>query len=417
MASEPADVTRVPLPPASGGGLHRGLRMNWLTAMRAIAAAFVFLFHITSPGISPLTGSIETNLQNWSLCLGTAAVSCFFMLSGFVLTWSLRPGRSPGYFIRRRLARIFPNHVTTFALAMVLFAAAATPANIWIRNLLLLQAWVPDLHAMWSVNQPSWSLSCELFFYLCFPLLYAGIRRIKPSRLWIWAGAVALLVVAVPAIAYLALPGQDKLSMYGIPVSVQQYWFVYVFPPVRILEFILGSLMARIIVSGRWIKIPHGWAFALFVAGYALTFHLPYLYRYNAATVIPLALLIAAVTVDEGNGGRSPLGFRWLVRAGDLSFAFYMTQGVILVAASGLLVVHQRWDLWQGLGILSAYCLTCGAVAWFLNVGVERPAFAYLTSRWVRPPRSVVVSGAGSAAVVGVNTRPTQAAADNAPPT
>lgn len=402
MASETADVNpsspevlaaaRAPAAPVANRSSHAGVRLNWLTAMRALAMAPVFIFHITSPGITPLTGKTDTTVQNWSLCLGTAAVSFFFILSGFVLTWSIRPNRTPGYFIRRRLARIFPNHLATFALAMVIFAGSITPASIWIRNLLLVHTWVPNLSAIWSVNQPSWSLACELFCYLCFPLLYAGIRRIGPGKLWLWAAIVAGLVIAVPAIAYLALPSQNKLTMFGIPASVQQYWFVYAFPPVRMLEFILGILMARIVISGSWIKIHHGWAFAAFLAGYALTFHIPYLYRMDAATVIPLALLIAAAATDEGNGRRSLLRVRWLVRAGDFSFAFYMMQGVVLVAASGLLVVHRPWSLWQGLGVLAAYCLTTGAAAWLLHVCVEVPTFKYLTSFRRPKPRPVAAA-------------------------
>lgn len=376
----------VPARAVNRGARAGAVRLDSLTGMRALAMVPVFLFHISSPGITPLTGRPNTTLQNWTLCLGTAAVSFFFILSGFVLTWSLRPDRTPGYFIRRRLARIFPNHLVTFALAMVFFAGAITPASIWVRNLLLVQVWTPDLRSIWSVNQPSWSLACELFCYLCFPLLYAGARRIGPDRLWIAAAVTAGLVIAVPAIAYLALPGQGKLTSYGIPTSVQQYWFVYAFPPVRMLEFTLGILMARIVLAGRWVRIHHGWAFLLFLAGYALTFQLPYLYRLNAATVIPLALLIPAAAVDEGDGRRSFLRGRWLVKAGDVSFAFYMTQGVILVAAGGLLAVHRPWDFWQGLGVLSGYALTCGAVAWLLRVCVEKPTFKYLTS-FRRPAR------------------------------
>jgi peptidoglycan/LPS O-acetylase OafA/YrhL len=56
---------------------------------------------------------------------------------------------------------------------MLLYAAAATPPVIGLANLLLAQAWVPDPNVFLSVNGPSWSLSCELMFYLLFPLLFA----------------------------------------------------------------------------------------------------------------------------------------------------------------------------------------------------------------------------------------------------
>jgi peptidoglycan/LPS O-acetylase OafA/YrhL len=373
------------------------VRLHSLTGLRALAAGMVFVFHITSAQLTPFTGDAARDGEHWFTSFGTIGVSFFFILSGFVLTWSVRPGEKARRFIRRRLVRIYPNHLVTFAAALLFFAAATTTTSIAVPNLLLVHAWIPDLATVWGVNSPSWSLSCELFFYLCFPLAYVAVRRIADNRLWIWTAGTAALAVAAPAIAYAALPGRSTLAMYGIPVSTPQFWFIYAFPPVRMLEFVLGMLMARIVLSGRWVRIPTAAAVALLVLGFALTFRIPYLYGLNAATVIPLALLIPAAAVSEMRDRPSFLRSRTMVWAGEVSFAFYMVQAVVLVTVSTMIAGHRPFAFWQALIAVAAYGVLCGAAAWALHVCVERPAVKYLSSpRSARRREPAAHAGLGS---------------------
>ncbi|WUH88796.1 acyltransferase [Streptomyces sp. NBC_00433] len=372
-------------------------RLHSLTGMRAVAAAMVFVFHTTQPQISPFTGATAGRAARWFTCFGPIGVSFFFILSGFVLTWAARKGDTPGRFYRRRLVRIYPNHVVTFAAAMVLFASVgfmtgtkATAPRLWLPNLLLLHAWTPHLDVQLGVNPPSWSLSCEALFYLCFPLLYALIRKIPPRALWAAAGITAGLVVAVPALVYALLPGvHGAAGPMGLPVTPDQMWLVYAFPPVRLLEFALGMLMARIVLTGRWIPVPTTAAALLAVGGFFLTFSLPFLYRFDAATVVPLALLIPAAAAAEGRGRRSIMSSRPMVRLGDLSFAFFMIHAVMLVTLTRLFAGHQRWSDGQAYGAIAAYATLCLAAAWVLNTFVERPMVRYFSqSRAARAERA-----------------------------
>ncbi|SHN38205.1 acyltransferase family protein [Actinacidiphila paucisporea] len=355
-------------------------RLHSLTGMRAVAAAMVFVFHTTQPQISPFTGTTAARAARWFTCFGPIGVSFFFVLSGFVLTWAVRKDDTPGRFYRRRLVRIYPNHVVTFAAALVLFASAgvmtgtkATTPRLWLPNLFLLHAWTPHLDVQLGVNPPSWSLSCEALFYLCFPLLYALIRKIPPRALWATAGVITALVVAVPALAYAVLPGVHGAGVLGLPVTPDQLWLVYVFPPARLLEFALGMVMARIVLTGRWVPIPTAAAALLAVGGYFLTFSLPFLYRFEAATIVPLALLIPAAAAAEGRGRRSVMRSRVMVRLGDLSFAFFMIHAVMLVTLTRLFAGHQQWSDGQAYGVIAAYATLSLAAAWVLNTFVERP--------------------------------------------
>lgn len=393
MVTQAVPRPSTPSLPSTPGPKTRN-RLHSLTGWRAVAAGMVFLYHMTSMQVTPFTPHTAATAIHWFSNFGAIGVSFFFILSGFVLTWSVREGENPARFWRRRLVRIFPNHVVTLFLALWLFAGSGdftgVPATrrIWLPNLFLLHAWRPRLEMLWGVNPPSWSLSCEALFYLCFPLLYFVIRRIRPGLLWASATFLTALVLTAPVLAYNALPKQTGPSMFGMPVSVQQFWFVYAFPPVRMVEFMLGMVLARIVLLDRWIRIPVSAAALAAVGGYLLTFKVPYLYRFEAATVIPLALLIAASAAHEGAGGRSFMRNRVMVRLGELSFAFFMIHAVMLVTLTKLFAGHKPWTDGQAYGVIAAYLTICLASAWVLNTFVERPLVKYLSEpRRLRPAR------------------------------
>src|SRR5262245_62142748 len=74
-------------------------RVESLTGLRWWAAFFVFCHHMTNLAPLPIYDFLK---------YGTSGVTFFFVLSGFVLTWSARPGTKIRTFYRRRFARIFP---------------------------------------------------------------------------------------------------------------------------------------------------------------------------------------------------------------------------------------------------------------------------------------------------------------------
>ena len=105
-------------------GALRGQRLNSLTGARFLAAGLVFLCHIATSGFFAPGSAPATGLMTITKTAGTLGVSFFFVLSGFVLTWSARPSDTYGGVLRRRFVKIFPNHVLTYGLAMAVYAAA-----------------------------------------------------------------------------------------------------------------------------------------------------------------------------------------------------------------------------------------------------------------------------------------------------
>jgi peptidoglycan/LPS O-acetylase OafA/YrhL len=252
-------------------------RLPSLTGLRFPAALLVFVYHaaLPIPALRLLADDgTAYGFYDVASQAGGLGVGFFFVLSGFILTWSVRPGDSPGAFWRRRFVKIYPNYVVAWILAMVLFASAYTPAWQALTNLLMLHVWFPDFYTNFSVDPPGWSLGAEAFFYASFPLLFFLFRRIRPERLKFWITGVVVGVIATPVVTYLVFP--DDPAIPGEPsVSVVQYWFGYILPPVRLLDFALGILVARAVMTGRWRNIGMVSAGLLVVAGYLLSEALP----------------------------------------------------------------------------------------------------------------------------------------------
>lgn len=320
-------------------------RLPSLTGMRWVAAFLVFVFHLSYVG-GPVGAAVGTVVGR----AGYLGVTFFFILSGFVLTYSARPADTARKFWRRRVAKIFPNHWATFLLAGVLLVVTGQAFGVGdaILNLFLVQDWVPRMSAWISMNSVSWSLSCELLFYLLFPLLLRLIRRIPEHRLWLALGVVVGLILATPFVIQFAVPGTPRIpfSSFG-PVSYTQLWLVYFFPPVRGLEFVLGIVVARLVMSGRWVRVGMLPAASLVVVGQVVALSTAssfYLLSVSAVPSLPAALLIAAGATADINGAPSPYRGRTMVYLGEISFAFYMVHEIVVTYAQGAFSGGAAWN-------------------------------------------------------------------------
>lgn len=359
-------------------------RLPSLTGLRFFAAFLVFVCHALSQ-FNPQTDSASRDLAYFLLPAGPVGVSFFFILSGFVLTYAARPGDTVRRFWRRRAVKIYPSHVVTWSAGLVLawVTGAVVTTSTTAAALLLVQAWVPDMILTATVNPISWTLACELFFYLLFPFLYGGLRRLPRHRLWPAAGVLVALVMAVPHLARL-LPG-EVIPLAGWTQT--QFWLVYTAPPVRLLEFALGIVLALLVREGMWPVLSVKLAAALCVAGYAvagvttMVTGMPHLWAMASATVLPLGVLIATSAGRDRRNLPSLARRPRLVRLGELSFAFYLVHHMILTAFFAALPDDVRPGLPALTGLAVVLFFVCWAAAWLLHTAVELPAMR----RWSRP--------------------------------
>ncbi|BAJ25925.1 MULTISPECIES: acyltransferase [Kitasatospora] len=379
-------------PRAAAGAKPAALaKLPSLTGLRFFAALAVFFFHSTlsnSPippnaPINPfadkgLAGFLETAFSK----SGYLGVSFFFVLSGFVLAWASRPGERVTAFWRRRMLKIFPNHLVVFAASIVLFAGAAVTGTAqWLPNMLLVHTFFPQPDINLSVNPPSWSLGSELLFYVLFPLLIIPIRKIAGKALWAWSAVMVAGTVAVQLVSTYLVPATPKSAI--TPVSDLQFWFGYLFPPGRVFEFALGILLARIVMSGKWPRqIGIGVSFALTAVGYGVALLVPFQYSFVVAMIIPVSALICSVAAADVDGRRTRLRGPVMQLLGEISFGFYLVQGVTIFYLRSLLGAHTYSApvaLLVVIGFLAASLLG----GWLLFRFVEMPAMR----RWSRSRR------------------------------
>ncbi|UFR00536.1 acyltransferase [Streptomyces sp. Go40/10] len=339
-----------------------------LTGLRWMAALLVFGLHVHNFGWFGGTGG---RLVSWAFGAGATGVSFFFVLSGFVLTWSARPRDRATAFWRRRVARIYPVHLATLAVALLMACTLAhqprPTAKQALANALLLHSW---WQPWWqTLNPVSWSLACEAFFYAAFPLLFLLLRRLGAR------GSAALGGLSVAAVLVLAW------------ADAHHWWThsIYSFPAARLPEFVLGAVTARLVLLGRWRGPGLEGSLALAVIGYFLVPQVTPGYSATVCTLAGFALLIPAAAVADLHGLPSLWRHRRMVRLGELSFAFYMIHLLVLRAATELLGRKPHFGALAGLAVTTAAFAVSLGLSWALYEGVERPARRLLLRRR-RPP-------------------------------
>lgn len=351
-------------------------RLDSLTGLRFFAVLVVFGLHI-----APLFE--ENQLRSFSrlfLMQGRVGVSFFFILSGFVLTWSRKTGDTPYAFYRRRFARVYPNHIGTFLVVAVVLLYREESLNglSAMMNLALVHSWFPDPVYRNGMNSVSWSLSCEAFFYALFPFLIVRLSAltVRSRRLMLFGMSVAVLLVP-----FIHLGSEASLAS-----SHLQEWFVYYSPLTRLLEFVAGMILAHEVREERWPRIPFpiaaGFATLGYIAaGFFGSFNTdpPAHYSYVAITVVPFMLLITSAAQASYNGNPSWLGSARMIRLGDVSFAFYLVHGLLLqLFGSAVPQAVFRSEILSVFVAISIF-LICLAVSMILHLIVERP-----TERWLR---------------------------------
>ncbi|WP_427886604.1 acyltransferase family protein [Kribbella sp. GL6] len=321
----PVSTTSDASPPRPSGRLPR---VESLTGLRWWAAFFVFCHHMTQLAPLPIYDFLK---------YGVSGVTFFFVLSGFVLTWSAQPGTKIRTFYRRRFARIFPLYILTLVAAFFVFYRVDPPAAMpWIKPVsltalalsgLLLHGWSNNPTVLYAGNPAGWTLSVEAFFYAYFPFVWRLTRRLKT------AGGLILCV------AVIVVSGAYKLALFHyktqIPILPQ--------PVLHSVAFLFGIGLAIALRSGWKPRIPVWFAFLVTGGGlYVLWYSGSHPANFPGAVTMGLCqkeiltllygFLILAVAARDIRGGRSLLRSRPLVALGQWSYAFYLVHATIMYA-------------------------------------------------------------------------------------
>ncbi len=285
---------------------------------------------------------------------GANGVSFFFILSGFVLTWSRRDDDTAAAFYGRRFARIIPAYVVVLVLALAIrMYDGEGSLAVGVPSFLLLQAWFPNPHTHFALNGVAWSLSVELFFYAVYPLVLFALLKVR--RVGARHAVLAACLLWPLAVAVLLNPAQ----------GTDQFWLLYICPLVRLPEFIAGCLLALAVQTTK-VRVPFGGAAAVAVGAYVASGFVPEPYMWVGITAIPYAGLIVAAAEAELSGGVAWLRDRRLVWLGAVSYSFYLVHTLVIDRLT-------RWFADRtALYVLALPLAVVAATALF--VAIERPA-------------------------------------------
>lgn len=157
---------------------------------------------------------------------GPQMVTFFYVLSGFVLTFSYsnRPFDKKQFW-QKRLARIYPLYFVAFIFAVIIQCYRGE--SDLIANFLyltFLQSWVPPYPLV--VNGPAWFLSGLIFFYFIFPYVINAINKYKlqPGILitystLLWGGTQVVLIILLNSNYYTGFPSCVHDIIYYFPLS------------------------------------------------------------------------------------------------------------------------------------------------------------------------------------------------------
>ena len=391
--SAPASASASAAPPRAAPG-----KIVFANQLRGLAALCVVLVHYTvvyqymqpmlgwalaMPAVPGVPAPWATWFYPWWLDLGAFGVALFFLISGFVIPFSLHRATRGGFLLARTL-RILP---TYWAALLVEWAVVGGFSRYWgkpvvfdratfLANAVLIHTAIGGL----GVDFVNWSLVIEVKFYLLMALLRPFVVRARVGPLLLCA-AGALVFCALEGQGALCLPPQlASEAAFLVFMLVGTLFHYHLAGAVRARRLVLagaallaaGALCWRLGPDG--VNFPrkslnYGYALAVFAGCYALR-----------ARFRPLQLLDLAAAV---------------------SYPLYLVHS--LVGFSLMTYAILAWHVPYAVAAPGAFAVVV-LVAWTLHATVERAgiaagrrlAAASVTARtmwprgtgFVAPPRS-----------------------------
>lgn len=363
-----------------------------LTGYRIVLFIAVFLTHAL--GAARFFQDDSFNRLGTIAPYGTAALSAFFVLSGFVLTWQEPWNTKLGLFWRRRAAKIFPGHFVAWAATLILIAIvgplsmiARTGFGPAVANLFLVQTWFPDSKYVLSVYGINWSVSCEVAFYLLLPLLVRPLLRIRADRLWVCLVCLAVWMFVLPAVIDATI--KEPAWSFWAPLSFHQAWLVYFFPLVRLPEFVIGVVLARMVQTRRWPSVPIYAAVLITLVLWGVMRLLPPIYESSNILAIGVGFFVPIIATRDIAGRSKWFNRKALVVLGNASYATYLVHFPLLAATRELVGPTRQFGIVVAAVIVVLLFAVNILVGLALYQFVERPVLRRFSTPSHRPVAEV----------------------------
>jgi peptidoglycan/LPS O-acetylase OafA/YrhL len=217
-----------------------------------------------------------------------------------------------------RFARVYPVYILALVVAIPVLTAPLSVRDM-AAVLLMVQSWsTPSSNTGYLWVMQAWTLSVELFFYLCFPAILLCVKRLDAATTAFVAAAAAALIVL--------------FGISSIPPGTQSIPFmsaaVLPIPVLRLAEFIYGVALCRLtMLSPNLSKTIGGHIFELLLTA-AIIATLCVATDVHGKALFTVLVGVFIVQLSGGYGFvTAALSAKPLVLLGGASYALYLLQG------------------------------------------------------------------------------------------
>lgn len=294
--------------------------LNRLSGLRFVAASYTIFFHYWS--------FPDSNFLNSFVSHGHISVPFFFLLSGFVLSYSydqfdFSTHKKKITYLKNRLLRILPLYYLSLLLCIPMFYLKykASPLSLgeliasFFGHLTFSHSLFPFSKIINSWNVHTWSLSVEAFLYLLSPFIFSMLSKINLKRRILFLALSVFVNCAIFILDLSRISLFDKISSF--------------FAPLYVSIFFIGILLAKFYIKYEYKLSKFSfWGFwgssvsliMLFSMGLDEKFYS----SFNPIFIFLFSVLIISSCFPLRSN--SFMGSKLMIHLGDASYGMYILQ-------------------------------------------------------------------------------------------
>lgn len=321
-----------------------------LDLMRGISAILILLYHYTARyNENPITDGGKTD---WTINIpwGCAAVTTFFILSGFLTSKYIQNTDigGGGNFLKNRIIRLYPSLIICMILTFTVTNLCFKPAAGEFKDMIFSLTLVPQLFGAKYIDGAYWTLRIEFLFYVFVAfLMYLPVRYKQYCIMLLCAGSILLYPMN---------------HLYGCNIITRM--LVYIVNPAWIGSFSIGMAVFFLNYNRRD---------KFFQLILLLSIISEFLWQdtyHNVFFVITSLLLIIFTNCDNTDTLQKIRLSRLFMWYGKISYPLYLIHQLV-----GFTIIYylQTWGYTSTWTILIPIAIS-SFLGWMIHICIERPA-------------------------------------------